>query len=240
MIKGMIDLAVKTAVAGHFSRMLIECVQNIIVKEHDCGTDKGTMFKSLTETDRLTNEEFVIAPLEKRVYGRYLSNDVFNNNKSEILIARNKLILKDELDIIKENKIDSVYIRNSLECNMFPAICRMCYGIDLSKINELVNLGATVGIIAAQSLGEPGTQLTMRTFHSGGVSSQHGDIVQGLPKVKEILENITFSKEDKSVIATSSGLIKKIYQESQDFIIIQEVLNEEGNKVDLSYAIPFS
>jgi DNA-directed RNA polymerase subunit beta' len=240
MIKGMIDLAVKTAVAGHFSRMLIECVQNIIVKEHDCGTDKGTMFKSLTETDRLTNEEFVIAPLEKRVYGRYLSNDVFNNNKSEILIARNKLILKDELDIIKENKIDSIYIRNSLECNMFPAICRMCYGIDLSKINELVNLGATVGIIAAQSLGEPGTQLTMRTFHSGGVSSQHGDIVQGLPKVKEILENITFSKEDKSVIATSSGLIKKIYQESQDFIIIQEVLNEEGNKVDLSYAIPFS
>lgn len=221
-IKGMIDMALKTAEAGYLSRILMEAVQNIIIKQKDCGTDVGSKFEILKDKDNLTDEEVVLIPLKKRIYGRFLSDDV-KDNSGNILLKKDTFILEKELEILKNNNIESVFARTSLECTLFPSLCQKCYGLDLGKREQIVPLGTAVGIIAAQSLGEPGTQLTMRTFHSGGVKGQQEDIVQGLPKVKELLDKISPSKDSKSLLSRISGEIVeiKINNETQETIVTQ-------------------
>jgi DNA-directed RNA polymerase subunit beta' len=227
-IKGMIDIALKTAEAGYLSRRLVESVQNIIVKEDDCGSKVGLWVESLKEKDQVTDEESILIPLNKRIYGRFLAKNV-KDNDGNILLEENTLVLDKQLEILKDNDIFGVFIRTSLECKLFPGICQKCYGIDLGKRELVVPLGTAVGIIAAQSLGEPGTQLTMRTFHSGGVTNQQEDIVQGLPKVKELLDNVSPSKESKALLARISGEIVEVKrnEETKEFIVLQRNKDSE-------------
>jgi DNA-directed RNA polymerase subunit beta' len=234
-IKGMIDTALKTAEAGYLSRRLVETVQNIVVTKNDCGTENGSWFESLNEHDYLTDEESVLINLEKRIYGRFLSSDV-KDELGNLLLERGSFVLKKELEIIKENNIKGVFIRTSMECELFPGVCQKCYGLNLSKKGEITPLGMAVGIIAAQSLGEPGTQLTMRTFHSGGVIGKQEDIVQGLPKVKELLDNVIPTKETRALLARISGEITEITmnEETRELTITQKNDNSEE-----TYFVPY-
>src|SRR4051794_38169715 len=183
-MKGMIDIALKTAEAGYLTRRLVEASQGIIVTSLDCQTSSGILL-----------EENEIFPLSQRVYGRYLARDLFNKNQ-EVILPLNNLILEEEIKIIRENKVSSLWIRSPITCELINGICQKCYGSDLSKPGEKIALGTAVGIIAAQSLGEPGTQLTMRTFHGGGIAGDE-DITQGLPKVKQIFDNVEPVKEER-------------------------------------------
>ncbi len=234
-IKGMIDIALKTAEAGYLSRRLVETVQNVTVSTEDCFSTRGMRIGALQEYDIITNETVVLIPLTKRVYGRYLAEDVLDRNN--LLITRGALILENELELLEKHKIDEVVIRSSLECSLFPTVCQKCYGIDLGKQAVPAPLGSAVGIIAAQSLGEPGTQLTMRTFHSGGITSQQEDIVQGLPKVKELLDNTVPPKEIRATLAKITGEVTsvKVNETTGETVVTQS--NEETEEV---YFIPAS
>src|SRR6185312_1929625 len=139
----MVDIALKTAEAGYLTRRLVESTQNIAIISPDCGANTGTL---LTEGD---------IPLSKRVYGRYLAQDI-SNKKGENILTRNTLLLEKEIKIIQENKITEAYIFSPLTCQLVNGICQKCYGLDLSKPGETIEMGTAVGVIAAQSLGEPG------------------------------------------------------------------------------------
>ena len=195
-VKGMIDIALKTAEAGYLTRRLVESTQNLIVTSSDCGTNASTL---LAEGD---------IPLSKRVYGRYLAQDI-SDKKEKIILTQNTLLLEKEIEIIQANKIATAYVFSPLTCQLVNGICQKCYGLDLSKPGETIEMGTAVGVIAAQSLGEPGTQLTMRTFHSGGISGDE-DITQGLPKVKQIFDNIKPEKNEKAILAKITGKITSI------------------------------
>lgn len=196
-MKGMIDIALKTAEAGYLTRRLVEASQSIIITTTDCQTNAGIM---------LEDDEFL--PLAKRIYGRYLARDISNKQK-EVILTFNTLLLEREIKIIQENKITAIWIRSPITCELKNKLCQKCYGTDLSKPGETVAVGTAVGIIAAQSLGEPGTQLTMRTFHGGGIAGDK-DITQGLPKVKQIIDNIEPKKEEKALLAKVTGEIISI------------------------------
>lgn len=194
--KGMIDTALKTAESGYLTRRLVEAIQNVITTDEDCKDEEGILLKRNND----------ILSFEREIYGRFLSKDLLNN-KGEKILSSDNLILEDELELIRNNNLDHLLVRSPTTCKLEKEnLCIKCYGIDLSKTGELISIGSAVGIIAAQSLGEPGTQLTMRTFHSGGIFSKE-DIVQGLPKVKQILDNNKISKEEKSIISKFDGKI---------------------------------
>ena len=159
-IKGMIDIALKTAEAGYLTRRLVESSQSLIILTADCRTTQGIW---LAEKDELL--------LSQKAYGRYLAQAVLNQKKEAILKA-NILLAENEIKLIHEHKITSLYVFSPLKCELVKGICQKCYGSDLSKPGEVIQIGTAVGIIAAQSLGEPGTQLTMRTFHAGKVSGE--------------------------------------------------------------------
>jgi DNA-directed RNA polymerase subunit beta' len=195
-VKGMIDIALKTAEAGYLTRRLVESTQNLVIISPDCGTNAGVL---LVEGD---------ISLSKRVYGRYLAQDI-SDKKEEIILTRNTLLLEKEVEIIEANKITEACVFSPLTCQLVNGICQKCYGLDLSKPGETIEMGTAVGVIAAQSLGEPGTQLTMRTFHSGGITGDE-DITQGLPKVKQIFDNIKPEKNEKAILAKITGKITSI------------------------------
>lgn len=200
-MKGMIDIALKTAEAGYLTRRLVEASQNIIISASDCQTIAGLLVEE--------NDEF---SLTKRIYGRYLASDIYNDKK-EVILTRNTLVLENEIKVIKKEKVNTICIRSPLNCELIESICQKCYGLDLSKVGEEVKIGVAVGIIAAQSLGEPGTQLTMRTFHGGGISGEE-DITQGLPKVKEIFDNVKPEKGEKAILAKKTGKIISIEEDA--------------------------
>ncbi|KLL01818.1 MAG: DNA-directed RNA polymerase subunit beta' [Mycoplasmataceae bacterium RC_NB112A] len=204
-IKGMVDIALKTAEAGDLTRRLVESSQHLIILTEDCKTTQGIWLKEKDET-----------LLAQKVYGRYLAQDFMN-------LKPNTLLLKDEINLIQNHKITSLFVRSPLKCELVNGICQKCYGTDLSKPGEVIKIGTAVGIIAAQSLGEPGTQLTMRTFHAGKVSGEE-DITQGLPKVKQILDNLKTTKENEAILAQEDGIIEKIDLSSQ--LILQKVGEE--------------
>lgn len=211
-MKGMIDTALKTAEAGYLTRRIVEAAQTLVIVSEDCQTNFG-----------INLEEKDLDLLIKRIYGRYLLKDVYNENK-EILLVRDNFLLEKEIKIIQENKINSLWVRSPITCELASGLCQKCYGADLSKPGHLVSIGTAVGIIAAQSLGEPGTQLTMRTFHGGGIFGGE-DIIQGLPKVKQILDNIKPEKEEKAILAKITGEIISI----ENKIIKQK--SEKGEEV---------
>jgi len=176
--KGLADTAMRTADAGYLTRRLVDVSQDVIVNSEDCGTNNGIWVRA---SDNVGGQK-----LRDRVFGRYAGGDVLHPQTGDVIVARNEQIDENKVAQIDAAKVQEVFIRSPLTCEMEQGICIKCYGRDLGR-GKQVAIGAAVGIIAAQSIGEPGTQLTLRTFHTGGVASG-GDITSGLPRVEELLE----------------------------------------------------
>lgn len=177
--KGLADTALRTADSGYLTRRLVDVSHNVIVREVDCGTDEGIEVKAFTEGKE------IIEPLKLRIIGRISLTDIFDPKTGEIIAEQNQEISEAMADKIETAGIESVAIRSVMTCHSMAGICAKCYGRNLAT-GETVNIGEAVGITAAQSIGEPGTQLTMRTFHTGGVAGS--DITHGLPRVEELFE----------------------------------------------------
>jgi DNA-directed RNA polymerase subunit beta' len=194
--KGLSDIALRTANAGYLTRRLVDVAQDIIVSSDDCKDDVGVKYTK-EESDKIGID------VKKRIIGRYLAQDL-KDDKGKIIFKKDELMDEEHMKKLEGKNIKEVFIRSVLSCKAEKGVCTKCYGYDLSY-NKIVKKGVTVGIIAAQSIGEPGTQLTMRTFHSGGVAGQE-DITQGLPRVEEIFESRPPKK--KGILAENDGKIK--------------------------------
>ncbi len=182
--KGLSDTALRTADSGYLTRRLVDVSQDVIVREKDCGDTRGLWVSKIV--DRLPGgKEEVIEPFADRLPGRYTIGDIIDERTGEVIVPDNTMLQEEEISKILEAGITSVHVRSVINCRAKHGVCVHCYGADMST-GKPVSIGEAVGIIAAQSIGEPGTQLTMRTFHSGGVAG--GDITQGLPRVEEIFE----------------------------------------------------
>jgi len=196
--KGLVDTALKTAYAGYLTRKLVAVAQDLVITEKDCGTIDGFSMEPLA------GEGKAIEPLKKRILGRVTASPVIDPSTKETIIGSNEEITEELAQKIEEVGVKKVKIRSPLSCQAKRGLCQRCYGWDLS-IHKLVNLGEAVGVIAAQSIGEPGTQLTLRTFHTGGVFQKGGDIPQGLPRATELFEPRKKSYPRKGVIRQRRG-----------------------------------
>ena len=202
--KGLTDTALKTAESGYLTRRLVDVAQDVIIKEDDCGTDKGYWIETLM--GRKANS--VIEPLQDRLVGRYSKQDVTDPKTGELIIASDEFITDELAKKIVDAGVTGMYIRSVFTCKSRLGICRKCYGRNMATGKD-VEVGEAIGIMAAQSIGEPGTQLTMRTFHTGGVAGAGAeDITQGLPRVEELFE--ARCPKGVAVIAQISGEITSI------------------------------
>ncbi|MBF7109405.1 DNA-directed RNA polymerase subunit beta' [Pediococcus pentosaceus] len=179
--KGMTDTALKTANSGYLTRRLVDVAQDVIVREKDCGTDRGLLISAIAEGNEM------IEPLYDRILGRYTMKSVFNPENGETIIGPNEMINEAIAQQIVEAGVQEVTIRSAFTCNTAHGVCEKCYGRNMAT-GDRVEVGEAVGTVAAQSIGEPGTQLTMRNFHTGGVAG-NADITQGLPRIQEIVES---------------------------------------------------
>ena len=177
--KGLADTALRTADSGYLTRRMVDVCQDVIIREDDCGVEKGSVVSEISEGGQ------VIEKFSERIRGRFPVRDICKPGTDEVLISKDRMMDDSDADLLKKFDIDSVEIRTVLTCKAHSGICAKCYGMNLAT-SKPVGPGEAVGIIAAQSIGEPGTQLTMRTFHTGGVAG--GDITQGLPRVEELFE----------------------------------------------------
>lgn len=207
--KGMADTALRTATAGYLTRRLVDVSQDIIVREEDCGDTEGA-FIYKEDSDRI-GQSFAV-----RVEGRTVVEDVVDPATKKVLVKKGTLATKEDGLAVEKAGVKEVKIRNVVTCKSKRGICRTCYGIDLGR-SELVQIGQAVGIVAAQAIGEPGTQLTMRTFHTGGVAGT--DITQGLPRVEEIFE--CRPPKGESIIADADGKITEIVSENKKTVTIK-------------------
>ncbi|WP_171031424.1 DNA-directed RNA polymerase subunit beta' [Lactococcus cremoris] len=201
--KGMTDTALKTADSGYLTRRLVDVAQDVIIREDDCGTDRG-----LVIADIATGKEMV-EPLFERLVGRYTRKSVLHPETGEMIICDDTLISEDIARKIIEAGVKEVTIRSVFTCKTPHGVCKHCYGINLAT-GDAVEVGEAVGTIAAQSIGEPGTQLTMRTFHTGGVASS-SDITQGLPRVQEIFE--ARNPKGEAIITEVTGTVESIVED---------------------------
>ncbi len=193
--KGKSDTALKTAEAGYLTRRLVDSVQDIVVHDDECGSNRC---KVITREDSMRlNIDF-----EYRIYGRFVAEDI--KAKSKVVLAKGSLINEENLKIIEEYQLDNIPIRTVMYCKTLGGVCQKCYGYDLGN-NAPVKIGTPVGIVAAQSIGEPGTQLTMRTFHMGGIATEEASITQGLTRVDELFE--ARSPKTPAILAEISGRI---------------------------------
>ena len=197
--KGLADTALRTADSGYLTRRLVDVAQDVIVREIDCGTTEGIYVSSITDGAE------VIEPLHERLAGRVAAEDVKHPETGEVLVKYNELIDEKTAKRITESGLENVLIRSVLTCRTHHGVCARCYGRNLAT-GRLVDVGEAVGIIAAQSIGEPGTQLTMRTFHTGGVAGE--DITQGLPRVEELFE--ARKPKGQAIITEISGVVKVV------------------------------
>ena len=195
--KGLADTALRTADSGYLTRRLVDVSQDIIVREPDCGTTEGIEIEDIKDGNQ------IIEKLHERLVGRYALNDIYDPKTNELIVDNNTLITPDIADKVINAGIEKVEVRSVLGCKTKHGVCSKCYGMGLATRKE-VNIGEAVGIIAAQSIGEPGTQLTMRTFHTGGVAG--GDITQGLPRVEELFE--ARKPKGLAVISEIDGTVK--------------------------------
>ncbi len=208
--KGSADTALKTADSGYLTRRLVDVAQDVIVKEEDCGTMQGVVVREFFDEKAGT----VIESLYDRILGRYTSKPVVHPETKEVIVDKDVLINEPQAEKIVKAGVKEVEIRNILTCKTKHGVCTKCYGRNLATGN-LVETGEAVGIMAAQSIGEPGTQLTMRTFHTGGVAGD--DITQGLPRVQELFESR--NPKGKATIAEINGKITKIDEVNGKFKI---------------------
>lgn len=200
--KGSTDTALKTADSGYLTRRLVDVAQDVIITEDDCGTDRGFVVNELVNS----NDGSVIVPLYDRLVGRYAKRKVINPNTGEIIVEHDEMITEAIATEIVEAGIKEVEIRTVLTCNAKFGVCKKCYGRNLATGKD-VELGEAIGTMAAQSIGEPGTQLTMRTFHSGGIAGD-SDITQGLPRIQELFE--ARIPKAKSIISEINGSVTDI------------------------------
>ena len=200
--KGSTDTALKTADSGYLTRRLVDVAQEVIISEEDCGTDRGFVVTELYNTDDNT----VIVPLYDRLVGRYSQKDVYHPETKELLVAAGEIFTEQNAKVVCDAGIKEVEIRSVLGCVAKGGVCKKCYGRNLATGN-VVELGEAVGVMAAQSIGEPGTQLTMRTFHMGGVAGD-ADITQGLPRIQELFEARV--PKAKSIISEINGHVSSI------------------------------
>ena len=214
--KGSADTALKTADSGYMTRRLVDVAQDLIVKEEDCGTISGVVVKEFVD-----DKAGVIEPLYVRIVGRETNKKVVNPETKDVIIDKNELITEQIADKIIKAGITEVEIRTVLTCKTEHGVCRHCYGINLAT-GSMVEVGEAVGIMAAQAIGEPGTQLTMRTFHTGGVAG--ADITQGLPRVEELFE--ARSPKGKATISEVDGTISKIEEVNGKFKVYVKNANE--------------
>ena len=220
--KGNADTALKTADSGYLTRRLVDVSQDVIVREIDCGTEEGLVVSEIKEGNE------VIEGLAERLYGRYTAEDVFHPETGELLLPRDTFIESHMADKIADSGVKEVKIRSVFTCNSKIGVCAKCYGMNLATAQK-INIGEAVGIIAAQSIGEPGTQLTMRTFHTGGVAG--ADITQGLPRVEELFE--ARKPKGLAIITEIAGKVKIKETKKKKEVI---VTSKDDSK---SYTIPF-
>ncbi|MDD4771991.1 MAG: DNA-directed RNA polymerase subunit beta' [Eubacteriales bacterium] len=225
--KALSDTALRTADSGYLTRRLVDVSQDVIIRENDCGSKKGLYASAIADgTD-------VIEPLKDRLLGRFIIGDIVDPNTGELIAADNEMLDEEQVDRIIKCGIESVYIRTVLQCKAKHGVCSYCYGSDLAS-GDPVNVGEAVGIIAAQSIGEPGTQLTMRTFHTGGVAGS--DITHGLPRVEELFEARRPKKT--AVVTEITGIVS--IQDVKRTRAITVTPNEFGDTdTPVTYQIPF-
>jgi len=222
--KGLADTALKTADSGYLTRRLVDVAQDVIVREEDCGTDRGL------EVEALVDGTEVIEPLIDRLIGRTAFMTVKHPETGKVIVNKNELMTEDQAKEIVEAGIEKVTIRSAFTCNTKHGVCQKCYGRNLATGSD-VEVGEAVGIIAAQSIGEPGTQLTMRTFHTGGVAGN--DITQGLPRIQELFE--ARNPKGQAVITEIYGSVLEINEnkDKQEIVI-------QGDVEQRSYAVPYN
>jgi DNA-directed RNA polymerase subunit beta' len=211
--KGLADTALKTANSGYLTRRLVDVAQDLVTTAVDCGTEDGVTMHPIVEGGD------VVEPLSERVLGRMVAADILKPGTDEVICPRNTLLDEQWVEILEENSIDSIYVRSTITCSIKHGVCAYCYGRDLAR-GHLVNIGEAVGVIAAQSIGEPGTQLTMRTFHIGGAASRAAavDHIQVKSGGKVRLHNIkTVENADKKLVAVSrSGELSVIDEHGRE------------------------
>lgn len=212
--KGLADTALKTADSGYLTRRLVDVAQDVIVREEDCGTDRGLLVSDIKEGTEM------IEPFIERIEGRYSKETIRHPETDEIIIRPDELITPEIAKKITDAGIEQMYIRSAFTCNARHGVCEKCYGKNLAT-GEKVEVGEAVGTIAAQSIGEPGTQLTMRTFHTGGVAGS--DITQGLPRIQEIFE--ARNPKGQAVITEIEGVVEdiKLAKDRQQEIVVKGV-----------------
>ena len=232
--KGLSDTALRTADSGYLTRRLVDVSQDLIIRETDCSAGKQIpgMYVYSFVNNRATNssdaKEDILEPLQERITGRYLAEDITDPATGEVVVAANHLVTPKRAEAIIKTGVDKVKIRTILTCRSHIGVCAKCYGTNMAT-GQTVQVGEAVGIIAAQSIGEPGTQLTMRTFHTGGVAGDN--ITQGLPRVEELFE----ARKPKmlAVLAEFGGTVSIVKTEKKTEIVITD---DEGN----SKAYPLS
>ncbi|QAT41408.1 DNA-directed RNA polymerase subunit beta' [Clostridium sp. JN-9] len=221
--KGNADTALKTADSGYLTRRLVDVSQDVIVREEDCGTTEGFEVSQIKEGNE------VIESLTERLTGRYSAEDIINPSTGEVLVPRDTYMDVNLAEKVEKAGINKVKIRSVFTCKSRHGVCAKCYGMDMATAKK-ISIGESVGIIAAQSIGEPGTQLTMRTFHTGGVAGS--DITQGLPRVEELFE--ARKPKGLAIVSEISGTVKMEDTKKKRTVI---VVSDSGEEV--SYDIPF-
>ena len=221
--KGLSDTALRTADSGYLTRRLVDVSQDIIVREHDCGTNDGIMVYDIKDGNQ------IIEKMQERLIGRYVVEDVINPETKELIVDTNTMIDENIAEKIVSAGIEKLKVRSVLGCRSKRGVCQKCYGMGLAR-RDLVSIGESIGIIAAQSIGEPGTQLTMRTIHSGGVAGV-ADITQGLPRVEELFE--ARKPKGLAIISGIDGKVKIKETKKKKEVI---VTSKDNSK---TYTIPF-
>ena len=221
--KGLSDTALRTADSGYLTRRLVDVAQDIIVREYDCGTDEGIIVYDIKDGNQ------IIEKMQERLIGRYAVEDVIDPKTKEVIVDTETMITEDIAEKIVEAGIEKLQVRSVLGCHSKHGVCQKCYGMGLAR-RDLVSIGEAVGIIAAQSIGEPGTQLTMRTIHSGGVAGV-ADITQGLPRVEELFE--ARKPKGLAIITEIDGKVKIKETKKKKEVIIT------NNSESKTYTIPF-
>lgn len=222
--KGLADTALRTADSGYLTRRLVDVSQDVIVREEDCGTEKGLYVEAIGPKGKNAVE-----PLSERCIGRFTAEEIVDPESGEVIIGKNTIIDRKKMNEIETAGIDKVKIRTNLTCEAQHGVCRKCYGRNLAT-GKVVDIGEAIGIIAAQSIGEPGTQLTMRTFHTGGVAGD--DITQGLPRVEELFEGRT--PKGQAIMTEREGYVTIVEKKNSKRVVVE---NEDGKKK--TYKIPY-
>jgi DNA-directed RNA polymerase subunit beta' len=221
--KGLADTALRTADAGYLTRRLVDVAQDVIVLDEDCGTNKGIWIRR--------SDNFGKQSLSERIYGRFTAETIADPETGEVIISEGEMYTEESADVVDETGIEEVHVYSPMTCELRQGICSKCYGIDLGR-GEPVHLGSAVGIIAAQSIGEPGTQLTLRTFHTGGTAEARGDITQGLPRVEELFEARQRPKGE-AVMSEIGGHVQ--IRSIED---VRHVFVRDSKLVEESYELP--